>query len=79
MSSAIQEISLTTITQRTGFRGRKQTTDEAICLKTAGGSIFLRRSAVEDAGSSWKLLTRRLETLAQEKSIPFSDDRDTAV
>ncbi len=76
MSSAIQEISLTTITQRTGFRGRKQKHDEAICLKTGGGSIFLRKSAVEDAGNSWKLLTRRLETLAQEKSIPFTDERE---
>lgn len=76
MSSAIQEISLTTITHRTGFRGRKQQTDEAICLKTAGSSIYLRKSAVEDAGNSWKLLTRRLQTMALEKSIPFSDQRE---
>ena len=32
MAASIQEISLTTVTERTGFRGRKQTTEEAIFI-----------------------------------------------
>ena len=73
MAATIQEISLTTVTERTGFRGRKQTTEEAICLKTVGGNIYLKKSAVEGAGNSWQLLVRRLRNLSAEKKIPFSD------
>ena len=73
MSAKIQEISLTTVTEHTGFRGRKQTTEEAVCLKTAGGNIYLKKSAVEGAGNSWQLLVRRLKNLSTEKNIPFSD------
>lgn len=73
MSASIQEISLTTVTERTGFRGRKQITDEAICLKTAQGNIYLKKSAVEGAGNSWQLLLRRLRNLSAEKHIPFSE------
>lgn len=73
MSAKIQEITLTTVTERTGFRGRKQATEEAICLKTAGGNIYLKKSAVEGAGNSWKLLVRRLKNLSAEKNIPFSN------
>lgn len=54
MPAKIQEISLTTVTEHTGFRGRKQTTEEAVCLKTAGGNIYLKKSAVEGAGNSWR-------------------------
>lgn len=75
MSARIEEISLTTITERTGFRGRKQTTEEAVCLKTGGGSIYLKKSAVEGAGNSWALLVRRIQNLALEKKIPLSDLR----
>ena len=73
MSAKIQEISLTTVTEHTGFRGRNQTTEEAVCLKTAGGNIYLKKSAVEGAGNSWQLLVRRLRNLSAEKQIPFSD------
>lgn len=79
MSASIQEISLTIVTEQTGFRGRKRTTEEAICLKTARGNIYLKKSAVEGAGNSWKLLLRRLENLAAEKQIPFADLRNSAV
>ena len=73
MSASIQEISLTTVTEQAGFLGRKQTTEEAICLKTAGGTIYLKKSAVEGAGNSWQLLLRRLRNLSAEKHIPFSE------
>ena len=75
MSASIEEIALTAVSEHTGFRGRKLTTVEALCLKTRGGNIYLKRSAVEGAGNSWQLLCRRLQSLAGEKGIPFSDQR----
>ena len=51
MSAKIQEISLTTVTEHTGFRGRKQTTEEAVCLKTAGGIAPFRFGPVRRDGA----------------------------
>lgn len=73
MAATIHKISLTTVTERTGFRGRRQTAEEAICLKTDGGNIYLKKSAVEGAGNSWQLLVRRLRNLSAEKKIPFTE------
>ena len=75
MSASIEEIALTTVSEHTGFRGRKLTTVEALCLKTRGGNIYLKRSAVEGTGVDRRRLCRMLQSLAGEKGIPFSDQR----
>ena len=74
MSAKIQEISLTTVTEHTGFRGRKQTTEENRLSENRRWQFFsVKKSAVEGAGNSWQLLVRRLKNLSTEKNIPFSD------
>ena len=45
-------------------------------LKTAGGSVYLRKSAVEDAGDSWARVKRRIEHLAREKDIHYQDSTE---
>jgi hypothetical protein len=72
----ITGISLLEIQEPTGLMGRKTRTEEALCLHTDRGNIFLRRSAVEGAGDSWRLLTRRLWNLAKEQGIPFQNGRN---
>lgn len=75
MSATIREIAVTVSTRRSGRIRPRETREETICLKTTGGSIFLRQSAVEGAGSSWALLLRRLKNTAAELQIPFTDTR----
>lgn len=59
--------------EKLGFRGKKTLTDEVLRMETAGGSIYLRKSAVERAGDDWSRVKRRIENLAGEKDIPFAD------
>jgi hypothetical protein len=72
----ITSISLLEIQEPTGLFGRKSRNEEALCLHTDRGNIVLRKSAVEGAGDSWRLLTRRLWNLAKEQGIPFRDGRN---
>ena len=71
--SSITAFEIEKTTEQTGFLGRKTVTDELLCLKTAGGNIYLRRSAVERAGDNWDTLKGRVKNLAGEKNIPFTD------
>lgn len=70
MSASIEEIALTTVSEHTGFRGRKLTTVEALCLKTRGGNIYLKRSAVEGAGNSCSSLPQAPISGRQKKGFP---------
>jgi hypothetical protein len=72
---SITSISRLEIQEPTGLLGRKTRTEEALCLHTDRGDIFLRKSAVEDAGDSWRLLTSRLWNMAKEQGIPFQDEK----
>lgn len=71
--NSITSFHVETIQDRTGFLGRKTTEDELLRMDTAGGSIYLRKSAVERAGDNWEPLKRRMWNLAREKEIPFTD------
>lgn len=71
--SSITAIEVLAVQERAGFLGRRTREDQLLRLETAGGSIYLRQSAVEGAGDSWNRIKRRIENLAHEKSIPFRD------
>ena len=74
--SAITGVTLTNITEKTGFLGRRIITEEQVCLAASGGSIYLRQHVVEAAGDSWKLFKARLRENAKEYDIPFEDKRN---
>lgn len=74
-NSTIEHISLKIISQRAGFLGRKQETQEQICLKAPGGHIYLTEHTLTQGGDSWKLFKSRLRASAQEHGIPFEDLR----
>lgn len=71
--SSITAIEVLEVREKAGLLGRRTQEDQFLRLETSGGSVYLRRSAVEDAGDSWKRVKRRIENLAQEKAIPFRD------
>ena len=71
--SSITAIEVLEVREKTGLLGRKIQEDQFLRLKTAGGSVYLRKSAVEGAGDSWARVKRRIENLAREKDIPFQD------
>jgi hypothetical protein len=55
-------------------RLKRSKADQVLRMDTPGGSIFLRQSAVEQAGGSWARVTGRMQNLAKEKAIPFQDE-----
>jgi hypothetical protein len=61
------------IAQTEGRRGRRTKEDEVLRMDTPGGSVYLRKSAVEAAGGSWRALKGRYAGFAAEKGIPFAD------
>lgn len=71
--SSITAFSIQPAEEKAGLFGRKTVPDEILRMETPGGSIYLRKSAVEDAGDSWSRVKRRLRNLAGEKGIPFTD------
>lgn len=71
--SSITAIEVSQVQEKGGLFGRKTQSEQYLRLDTAGGSVYLRRSAVEGAGDSWSRVKRRIENLAREKSIPFRD------
>lgn len=64
------KITLTTITEKTGFLGRRIYTEEALTMEYPAGKVIVRQSTVESAGDSWKLFKKRLVRSAQEQGIP---------
>lgn len=71
--SSITAFAVEEIVEKTGFRGKKTVADELLRMETAGGNIYLRKSAVERAGDDWKTLKGRVRNLAAEKDIPYAD------
>ncbi len=71
--SSITAIEVLEVQETSGLLGRRLQEDQFLRLETSGGSVYLRRSAVENAGDSWKRVKRRIENLAREKEIPFQD------
>ena len=72
-NSSITAFEIQKTTEQTGFLGRKTVSDEFLRMETAGGSIYLRKSAVERAGDDWLVLKGRIRNLAAEKEIPYTD------
>ena len=70
----ITGITIDAFTQRSGFMGRRITTEQVLTMEFPGGRCILRRSTLEEAGDSWKLFRKRLETLAEKKGIPYQDN-----
>lgn len=73
--AAIEGITLTTITQRTGLLGRNLEAQEQLCLKTPGGHIYLSENTIRSSGDSWKLFKARLWENAKAHGIPLEDQR----
>ena len=71
--SSITAFDVDRVREQAGFFGKKTIEDEVLRMETAGGAIYLRKSAVEAAGDNWKHFKRRLWNLAGEKGIPFED------
>ena len=71
--SSITSIEVLKVREKAGLLGRRTEEEQFLRLKTAGGSVYLRKSAVEDAGDSWARVKRRIENLASEKNIPYRD------
>lgn len=61
------------VQEKYGLLGRKTVEDEILRMETPGGSVYLRKSAVEQTGDSWNRVKRRFSGLAGEKNIPFTD------
>lgn len=74
--SSITSIEVLKVREKAGLLGRRTQEEQFLCLKTAGGSVYLRKSAVEDAGDSWTRVKRRIENLALEKDIPYRDSTE---
>lgn len=72
----ITAITVETVTEKTGFMGRKTVEDEILRLEMPRGSVRLRKSTVEGAGDNWLRLKRRLKEEAREKHIPFADETE---
>lgn len=66
-----RKITLTTITEKTGFLRCRIVTEEALTMEYPAGRVILRQSTVEDAGDSWRLFKKRLLESAQSQGIPF--------
>lgn len=71
--SSITAFDVAQIQEQVGFRGKKTVSDELLKMETAGGAIYLRKSAVERAGDDWRVLKGRIRNLAGEKNIPYTD------
>ena len=71
--SSITAFAVAKVEEKAGLWGNKTVEEEVLRMDTAGGSIYLKRSAVERAGDSWTRVKRRFSTLAGEKNIPFTD------
>lgn len=74
-NTIIEQITLTTVTEKTGFLGRKTQTQELIMFTAPGGHIYLREDTLNQGGDSWQLFKARLRASAKEHSIPFEDLR----
>ncbi len=62
--------------EKTGILGRRAVVDEVLRIETPGGKVYVKKSAVEGSGDSWKRLKRRMSNLAMEKGIPFLDETE---
>lgn len=71
--SSITAFDVERIQETAGRLRKKPLEDEVIRMETAGGAIYFRKSAVENAGDSWERVKRRFSNLAGEKKIPFTD------
>ena len=71
--SSITAFDVERIQETAGRLWKKPLEDEVIRMETAGGAIYLRKSAVENAGDSWERVKRRFSNLSGEKKIPFTD------
>lgn len=74
-NTTIERITLTTVTEKTGFLGRKMQTQELISFTAPGGHIYLREDTLNQGGDSWRLFKARLRENAREHQIPFEDLR----
>ena len=73
--SDIKRICLETTLEQGGFLGHKRIPDEVLYLCTDKGTVILPRDTVIRAGSSWQLLRSKIIRDAEEKGIPFEDNR----
>lgn len=61
------------IREQSGLLGRRKTEDQILRMDVPGGSVFIRRSTLMDAGGNWVKLKRRITRLSEEKDIPLTD------
>ena len=59
-------------------REEKRRGDLILCLETAGGNIYLRKSTLEAAGGSWRQLAGRARQQAAAHGIPLTDETRAA-
>ena len=59
--------------EQSGLLGRRKTEDQILRMDVPGGSVFIRRSTLMDAGGNWVKLKRRITRLSEEKDIPLTD------
>ncbi len=61
------------IREKSGVFGRKKVEDQILRMDIPGGSVFIRRSTLVEAGGNWVKLKRKITRLSEEKDIPFTD------
>ena len=69
----ITAIRVERIVEKARIPGRKGIQDERLCLETAGGNIYLRKTTLEAIGDSWDRVKNYFVELAQERNIPYMD------
>ena len=70
----ITEIRVEPVAEKSGVLGRKNAQEERLCLKTEGGSIFLRKTTLEAIGDSWDRVKNYFVELSQERGIPYIEN-----
>ena len=71
MEHTILAISVLPVREAHTIRGRKVRGDQYLVLETRGGAVYLRRSAVEEAGGSWERLLDQARASAGKHGVPF--------
>ena len=61
------------IRDKSGKKKKKKTEDQILRMDVPGGSVYIRRSTLMDAGGNWPKLKRRITRLSEEKDIPLTD------
>ena len=75
MEHTIIAISVLPVRDPRPMKGRKVRNDQYLALETRNGTVYLRRSAVEEAGGSWQRVLEQARESAYKHGVPFSSEQ----